>query len=630
MGRGMGEHPQPGRRDLFPTGSVQAKVLAGLDAGTTVILNWLSYLEPVYGIAGPIFEKELRVSGRRRRTFILRFIYLAVLGGLVGMVWLSMLTIPSLSGSRAGGAAYAYMMAEAGIILTGLIVWFQFIVLQVAAVVMLSTSISDEVYRRTLGVLLTTPITSPQIVLGKFLGKMLQIVLLLVISVPLLVVIRVLGGVTLDYVVSSSCVTLTTALLGGALSMFFSVGSRAVPLIILKTVVAWLILFVLGPLVFAALAPSIGSTAANWLALHANPYLTMVAVSAKASSPMAAGATVAFQWWVHCLGMVAATALILAACMVRVRRAALRQLGGDVGRWRALVRGRPDDGHIRRVRGSPVVWKESHSRIFHGRVRGMLGTGILLAVLGVTYWLFWDDLSSGGMSSSIGHITYGIILMSLGTLSTAVVTATAVTAEKESGTWPLLLATPLSDPDIVLGKAVGVVRRSLPAWIPLGVHCVLFAALGTLHWIVPVLTALVVLGIVVLLAGSGLVFGVLLKRTATAAVANVIFCLMLWVGLPIMFSFGIGIVAMLMTTAFPPLFAIFLVHPAVEMVVLVEGAGGSNAARPLLDLEFSGPFPGRFSVIWLTAAFILSAAVYIAVGWVMLRATIVRLRRSAF
>ena len=222
-----------------PRGAVpnptMVKVFARANAIITILLDWLSLAEGLYGLAGPIFEKELRVSGRLRRSYILRFAYVAVMGTFVGMEWLVVVTIPSLS---AGPGVQNYSMAYAGLMLTTTIIWFQFIVLQPVAVVMLSTSISDEVYHRTLGVLMTTPINNVQIVIGKFLGRLYQMVLLMALSVPVLVVIRVMGGVTAEYVLAGTCLTLTTTAFVSAATMFFSVSSRNAPLVIAKSVVA--------------------------------------------------------------------------------------------------------------------------------------------------------------------------------------------------------------------------------------------------------------------------------------------------------------------------------------------------------------------------------------------------------
>ena len=101
-------------------------------------LSWLT---------GPIFGKELRVSSRRRRNYTLREIYIILLTFFVAIVWLSVV-------KSGGSTAYQKSrMALAGKTIVTTIVMFQFFATQVIAVIMISTSISDEIYHRTLGLL---------------------------------------------------------------------------------------------------------------------------------------------------------------------------------------------------------------------------------------------------------------------------------------------------------------------------------------------------------------------------------------------------------------------------------------------------------------------------------------------
>jgi len=196
---------------------------------TAVSLNVFGRLISLSWLTGPIFSKELRVSSRRCRNYVLRFLYLSLLTGLLGMVWLALI-------ERGGSGLFrASRMAEAGKMVIVCTVWFQFCVTQLVAVVMLSTSISDEVYNRTLGLLMTTPISAFQIVMGKLLSKLLQLILLLAISLPVLAVVRVFGGVPWGYVVSSLCVTLTTMIFFGSLSLLFSVFTRRAYIVIMDT-----------------------------------------------------------------------------------------------------------------------------------------------------------------------------------------------------------------------------------------------------------------------------------------------------------------------------------------------------------------------------------------------------------
>jgi ABC-type transport system involved in multi-copper enzyme maturation permease subunit len=193
-------------------------------------LSWLT---------GPIFDKELRVSSRRKRNYLLRFAYIILLSIFILSVWFSIIGI-----RNSGSAVYiSSRLSQAGRQVIIMIAWFQFIACQLIAVVMLSSSISDEIHAGTLGVLMTTPISSFQIVVGKLLSKLLQLILLLAISLPLLAIVRIFGGVSWDYVVSSVCITLTATLLAGALSFLLSIAYRHAYTVILVTMAVYMLFF---------------------------------------------------------------------------------------------------------------------------------------------------------------------------------------------------------------------------------------------------------------------------------------------------------------------------------------------------------------------------------------------------
>jgi hypothetical protein len=164
-----------------------------------LISSFSSFINPSW-LTGPIFDKELRVSSRRRRNYVLRSAYLLVLVFLVAGAW----SIALLSGSGKSVAWQVSRSAEIGRSLVLTITWFQFLTAQVLAAVMLSNSISDEIRRGTMDVLMTTPINCVQIVLGKLFSRLFQLILMLAVSLPLLAVIRVFGGIQWDYVVSVS------------------------------------------------------------------------------------------------------------------------------------------------------------------------------------------------------------------------------------------------------------------------------------------------------------------------------------------------------------------------------------------------------------------------------------------
>ena len=140
--------------------------------------------------AGPIFDKELRGASRRRRNYWLRFLYVFLLTVFLAMTW-----VPVATMSRWSIAVFLTQSEMVAKMITRGVIWFQFFGAQLVAVVMMSTAISDEVYGRTLSVLMTTPLSGTQVVMSKLVSRLLQILMLVATSLPLLAIARVLGGV---------------------------------------------------------------------------------------------------------------------------------------------------------------------------------------------------------------------------------------------------------------------------------------------------------------------------------------------------------------------------------------------------------------------------------------------------
>ena len=609
--------------------SAVRRMAARIDAALSAFIAVLGRAEPVYGLAGPLLEKELRVAGRRGRTYIVRSVYLLALSGFVGMVWLSTVTM----GSRMSAPVYsAYSMSEAGKYIITVITWFQFIVLPLAAVVMLSTSISDEIYQRTLGVLMTTPITSLQIVAGKLLARMLEIALLLAVSLPMLLLTQALGGVSWDFVASSLCLTLATVVLAGCLSLYFSISSRRSALVaILKTLAAMGVLFVLLPWVWAWHGASITSPQTmESVLVHANPYLTMGVLSYDLFSP-GRPAPVPIHWWLACLLMLGLAGALFAVSVWRVRRAAMRQLLGDSGGWfasRRRARGR--EGKIRRVWGPPVIWRELQTSILRTRFFGALAWLLALGLLVTTYVLAGSDLVGADMQGIYG----GFLLVFVG-LCAAIAAGMGIAKEREAGTWPLLLATPLEDRAILLGKAVALLRRSLPACLILALHFVLMAALGYMHPVALLHMALITTGLVALATGAGLYFSTLVRRPTAAILLNLGFGIALWGVLPMVVS-SVTLMLWLLASRGSlsgepwPIMVYLTTHPLLQAVFAIEAAGGqANAAKHLAELRYDwmrhSIGVGPFTVLVLGVA-----AVHVLAGVVIATRAIGRLRKKVF
>lgn len=600
--------------------------------GSVVRLGWLT---------GPIFEKELRVSSRRRRNYWLRSVYVFLLAIFVAVVWLSVVQYQ-------GDVTFAQSrMAVAGKKIIMTVVLFQFVATQILAVIMLSTAISDEAYHRTLGLLMTTPISSLQIVMGKVLSKLLQLLLLLGITLPILAIVRVLGGVSWGYLLSSLCVTLTAVIFAGSLSLYISIENRRAYAVIVRTIFILGCLYLVFPLIAGALfrdnvltgvarGGSRFSIGLLQVFLHANPCYGIGRITEGMLAP---GAGFWYSWPIHCLAMLGFSALVLARAVKVVRRIALRQATGqlELSAKGAKISKKHRShaasvaGPIKRVVGPAVIWKELRAPFIQGvnNRNSYIGLAVtILALLG-TYWMVARD---GSLDKSFVHASYGFLFVSMGGLFNIVFSATQITTEKESQTWPLLLTTPLGDRDILLGKAISTFRRCLPIWGLLAGHLVAFVLVGYIHPIAAVHMLVLVAWLTCFITGAGLYFGTRFNRTTSSVVAAFALALGLWAAGPMV----AGLLTLL-DGRIHPLVNYMWLHPTVQTELIMAGASGvQNADLPLMSLQYGGerailgvarePFGvGRMTVILLG-----TASVYILAGLAFFWRAKCRLRRSVF
>jgi ABC-type transport system involved in multi-copper enzyme maturation permease subunit len=507
------------------------------------LINFVSQFLSLSWLTGPIFDKELRVSSRRRRNYILRFTYLALLTIFLVLVWLEEV-------KYRGSAAYRISrMARAGQTITVFIIWFQFCITQLIAIIILSTSISDEIYNRTLGLLMTTPINSFQIVMGKLFSKLLQLILLLAVSLPLLAIVRVFGGVPWDYVITSLCITLTAIIFVGSLSLFFSIFSRRAYVVIIETVLTLGAFFALLPFLVAMfwhtlqLRQAISENTLFTVLFHPNPYGIMAFTTEMMVNPRGGGGMPTLIWPLHCVIMLAASALVLAFSVKKVRKVALRQAIGQFDTFRQRRRLRKKSsleatvleksvGRIRRINGLPAIWKELRTPMFRGRKLTLfIVISLGLVVLSITYFLCAQN---NMLDSEEAHMIYTTVFLSLGILFTIVIPPTCITSEKESRSWPLLLATTLSDWHILFGKFIGAVRRCLSIWVFLFGHIIFFSYTGWIHPIAILQIAILTAWIIVFFSCTGLYFSSRFKHTTTAVVMNFGLAAVIWGLIPLL------------------------------------------------------------------------------------------------
>lgn len=501
----------------------------------TAAPRFLSLLDPRRW-TGALVSKELRVAGRRRRNYALRCIYVLVLMIFIASVWVGVVEF------RQGMAQQQTQMARAAKEITSGIVWFQFIGVQIVTVIVMSTAVSDEIYGRTLSVLMTTPLSNRQLILGKLISRLVPVAILIASSLPLLAVIRVLGGVPWRYLWISLTITEATVFFVASLTLLFSTLSRKMYVVVISSGLSLAFLIGATPfLAFFFLRDSRAYLSIIRVVSFVNPYVMLQRCTGFMVSPIAG-----HMVWIGdivgcCLFLLLASGVCLVLAIGLVRSVSLRRVMGQPSRWAALRPGRIFDwldtrgarkraAVVRRVVGPPMIWKELTCTLTRRqKFATTLTLGVEILMIGIAY-LFPFVMAVFGYE--LTHLVFLWAFLGLGVLFTLSTSATLICSERESGAWPVLLMTPLRDRDILIGKCVGILRRCGPVWLPLLAYIVAFAYAGCFHPLAIAQTIIIILSVLIFLSATGFYFGTRFTRTTEAVTANLILAGVLWLILP--------------------------------------------------------------------------------------------------
>ncbi len=601
----------------------------------TAILRQLNPLE----WAGPIFTKELRVTSRRKRFYVLRVLYLLAMIAFVALTWVRAYDHFAITGSST-----AQVMSAVGETVVKSIVWFEFIACQVLAVVLNCNTISGEVTAGTLGVLMTTPIRPFQIVMGKLLSRLLQVFLLLAITLPLLAVVRAFGGVQWSAVVYSLVVTAAASFLVGSIAMFFSC-RRFGPITVI-----FLSLLVYGMFV---LLPSIG-LGPYWML---NPVQSMQHIWAGSLAGslqyMSQGRVLGKGLWT---GMGAVGSAIRAdypalnmTAMLGLSLLLLWRASCSVGKlakWAAnqsptsrtsALGARPGkfSKATRRVSGSAVLWKEMRFYLPDSRGKTILAVVVLLAVLVGSYIC---AVAGTLHYETMLHFLY-LMLYLLGIwLCCLALACTAITVERESRALPILLTAPISDGQIIWAKTASVLRRVSPLAGLMLAHLVVFSILPTIHPL-----GLLYMSLIALYSSSFIICLGMYCSTRTSTGTNsivlaLVLILCLWLAAPMVLNVGLDMGWFnIMSRRHPGLHYHHEVHPdvfnflnpLVQMGVMVVSTTGQEKARLhpyLLEYRWVGAPAGTGAASVVVGSLLVHAALSAGLLW---RAK-VRLRKNVF
>src|SRR5436305_1279842 len=123
-------------------------------------------------LPGPVFDVELLTLARRKRYYAFRFLY-----GLL-LLFLIAQNDPAVNGGYhvgASGELSIQELAEVGRMMFTTFAWSQAVVVLMITPALVAGVIADEKQRKTLHYLLSSRLTSGEIVLGKLCARMLTV-----------------------------------------------------------------------------------------------------------------------------------------------------------------------------------------------------------------------------------------------------------------------------------------------------------------------------------------------------------------------------------------------------------------------------------------------------------------------
>ena len=167
--------------------------------------------------ANPILLRVVESGGKRIRDLVIRCLYLGVL----------VLVVLFLLGNTSTGNLSELSIQSARIFSN--LSYLQLLLVALLAPIFTAGAITQEQDSQTYDILLATPLSNGQIVLGSLVSRLFFVFALLVSGVPIFSITQVFGGVAIGDIVLSVAIAATTALVTGALAIAiatFKVGTR--------------------------------------------------------------------------------------------------------------------------------------------------------------------------------------------------------------------------------------------------------------------------------------------------------------------------------------------------------------------------------------------------------------------
>lgn len=513
-------------------------------------------------VPGALASREIAQASRRWGTYWVRFGVLAVMLVVLVITFGNVRPGDNDRGASSIVSAQEMQQIAPGIMLAT--IWFEFVVLGLMSPGLTAMSICGERRAGTLWALLSTPLKSWEIAMGKVLAGGAQALVLALLPLPVLLAVRVFGGVSAQTLVLSVAVVLSTSVCGLMCGLAASIGAKSAS----RAGSGGIGLFLLqqfGAAMFISMANALAVTQFSTTLFGPGWYSWVLPVSVLGEITQSEVSPLGSATLPVILGLRAVAwnlgwaAVLFVSSAWRIRRVAAR---GDFSLPREKSRRakRAASSHIDQPAPQASAGSDSAPGA-QGRLRRRRGSGAREGI-SRTVWdnaALWRECAPPLIPSTSMRVVLGLLfigglvleftrdgltepaahyLVSMPGLMLVVLAATLAgsgtfTSERESRSWDMLMAMPLTARRIVMAKFLGAMRRSWLGFLIVGVHFGLSWLLGNATTLMGAYVLLLMVPATAFGAAVGTLMSLLTRTTQRASGMAMGLLLLLWAGLPL-------------------------------------------------------------------------------------------------
>ena len=411
----------------------------------------------------PICIRLVGAASSRHRDLYIRSGFVAILAtvlllGLLGMTSSSNFSLRDLAAGSAGVFSFLAVI--------------QLIFICLLTPIFMAGAISKEANPKTWDILLTTPMSPLQIVLGNLFGRLFFIAALLFGALPLMVVTQFFGGVPLYTIVLTQLVAITLALVIASAAIGMSVTRTAGR----KAAVSFFVITVLYLLVTYAIdqairEPIVSGASATWTTevTPMNPFLVLEVLLQPSGYVVQESNSLFWPYgWMmtHPVAGWCWFTVVMSVAIVTWSSLQVRKLGDRSSTepfWKRLTGSTINERQAHPVSGNPISWRERVTR--HRNIGSLLGRWGFVALFGITFItltaiFLTNSMTGDSYRNSVLILVIGeLIIVTFAAIS---LSASAIAKEREDGSLDLLLTTSITPKLYLGGKMKGLVFHLLP------------------------------------------------------------------------------------------------------------------------------------------------------------------------